>query len=254
VSVTERFESVVHGAQHTVFRVVSVAFSVVTAHSIYWFFSALNGIDPVQPYMTGLISFGFVVLGYFVTRGLAHRLLDKRSVWSYLLVGIPYLFVELVCNFGEALARYPDMRWIQMLPGSQSVLFSYLAPMVLSILPIFTVSLAAVDVDLMRERLGSLGSSLPKSASARSGISSYQPTAAYPFSSASSSSGQNGLKQHWNGKKNAKSNGASVAHTPPRGATGQQGDPYAVSSVLTSVMANASSDDTVVLDPASYIP
>ena len=219
MKVGELFESVVHGAQHAVFRVVSVVFSVVTAHSIYWFFSALNGIDPLQPYMTGLISFGFVVLGYFVTRGLAHRLLEKRPIWSYLLVGIPYLIVELVCNFGEALARYPDMQWIQTLPGPQSVLFSYLAPMVLSILPIFTVSLAAADVDLMRERLGRMGSSLPKSVSAQSSIPSYQPMAVHPPLSASSSispSVQNGLKQHWNVRKNVKGNGASAASVSSR--------------------------------------
>lgn len=139
-------------AGHMVFRVVSLLFSLASAHAIYWFFSALNGTDVMQPYVTGTISIGFVALGFFVTRGLAHRILEKRSIWSYLLVGLLYVFVEVVCNFGEAAARYPDMHWIKGLQGWQLSAFEFLAPFVLSIIPLFNLALACIDVDLMREK------------------------------------------------------------------------------------------------------
>jgi hypothetical protein len=139
-------------AGHMVFRMVSLLFSLASAHAIYWFFSALNGTDAMQPYVTGTISIGFVALGFFVTRGLAHRILEKRSIWSYLLVGLLYVFVEVVCNFGEAAARYPDMHWINGLRGWQLSAFGFLAPVVLSIIPLFNLALACIDVDLMREK------------------------------------------------------------------------------------------------------
>ena len=138
--------------QHGVFRVVSLVFSLITAHAIYWFFSALNGVDFIQPYVTVATSLGFALLGYFVTRGLAHRLMNKKPVRSYLLIGVLYVFVEVACNYGESTARYPDMHWIGLLHGWQLGLFSIVAPIVLSIIPLFNLGLAYIDMDLMQEK------------------------------------------------------------------------------------------------------
>ncbi|GCE18633.1 hypothetical protein [Dictyobacter kobayashii] len=147
------WDRAINEAGHTVFRLVSLGFSLASAHAIYWFFSALNGVDVLQPIVTGVMTGGFVALGYFVTRGLAHRMLNKQRVWSYVVIGLLYVFVEVVCNFGEAAARYPDMHWIQLLQGWQLQMFSVLAPVVLSIIPVFNLALAGIDVDMTREKM-----------------------------------------------------------------------------------------------------
>jgi hypothetical protein len=153
-------QSWVHEAQHGVFRGVSLVFSLVSAHAIFWFFGVLNGLDPLQPYVTGAASAAFAALGYFLTRGLAHRLMKRQRVRSYVVIGVLYVVVEMVCNYAEAAARFPDMTWISLLHGWQLGAFSVLAPLVLSIVPFFNLSLAYIDVDLMAEkeaRLSAIG-------------------------------------------------------------------------------------------------
>jgi hypothetical protein len=146
--------------QHGVFRLVSFAFSLVSAHAIYWFFSALNGVDSLQPIVTVVISLGFAVLGYFVTRGLAHRLMLRKAIWSYAFIGVLFVFVEVVCNYGESAARYPDIVWLHQLTGVQLAWFTYLVPLVLSIIPVFNIALAYIDTDLMQEK-GLVGGMVP---------------------------------------------------------------------------------------------
>lgn len=148
MSLWDRF---IQGGQHTAFRLLSVIFSAASAWAIYWFFLAL-GDDPVQHIFTVLTSVGFVALGYFVTRGLAHRLLNKRRVRSYIPLAILYILVEVSCNFAHAAAKYPDVTWIHQLHGWQLQFFSLDLPLVLSIIPLFNLALAALDVDLMQER------------------------------------------------------------------------------------------------------
>jgi hypothetical protein len=157
------WDRLVHGAQHTVFRLVSLIFSGASAWAIYWFFSAL-GDDVIQRYVTIGTSVGFVVLGYFVTRGLAYRMMHKRRVRSYVLIAVLYILVEVSCNFAHAAARYPGVAWIHHLHGWQFVVFSFLLPVVLSIIPLFNIALAAIDVDLMHEKgaLGQMGMMQPK--------------------------------------------------------------------------------------------
>lgn len=203
----QRKQNWVHEIQHVVFRIVSVIFSAGSAYSIYWFFSVLNGNDSVQLMFTLSICIGFVVLGYFVTRGLAHRLMNKQRVYAYLFIGFLYLFVEVVCNYGHALAHYQDVRWIQQLQGSPREFFSSLMPVVLSILPLFNVALAWIDMDLMREKQGgAFGSvsapAVPKGAKAGPMPASGAPTthlgpqAAYPSNPAPAAGG-NTLHNYW---------------------------------------------------------
>lgn len=197
---SSRFDQVVHSAGHTVFRVVSIFFSFVTAHAIYWFFSALNGVDALQQYVTLTISIGFVALGYFVTRGLAHRMLEKHSIWSYLLVGTLYVFVEVVCNFGEAVARYPDMLWIQQLHGWQLSMFTVLAPLVLSIIPLFNIALACIDVDLMREKRAMASTTSVKNVTMGAVPTIQLPQTAYPpmpQPAQGNNGGKNNLGNFW---------------------------------------------------------
>ena len=66
----------VRKVEHVVLRGVSLVFSLVSAHAILWFFSALDWVDTLQPYVKWGIALVFGILGYFVSRGLAHRLLN----------------------------------------------------------------------------------------------------------------------------------------------------------------------------------
>ncbi|MFL5627528.1 MAG: hypothetical protein ACJ788_18270, partial [Ktedonobacteraceae bacterium] len=70
----------VRQVEHLVLRLVSLAFSLGSAHAIRWFFAPLDGVDVLQPAITWMIAIGFGVLGYFVSRGLAHRLMNKERV------------------------------------------------------------------------------------------------------------------------------------------------------------------------------
>src|SRR5260221_12876961 len=73
----------VRQVEHMVLRVVSLAFSLASAHAIRWFFAPLDGIDALQPLITWMIAGGFGILGYIVSRGLAHRLMNKERIRAY---------------------------------------------------------------------------------------------------------------------------------------------------------------------------
>lgn len=236
----------IHRGQHTVFRVVSLVFSAVSAWAIYWFFSAL-GSDSIQQIVTIATSAGFVVLGYFVTRGLAYRLMNKLPVRSYVFIGVLYLLVEVTCNFGHAVARYPEVTWIHQLHGWQFQVFSFLLPVVLSIIPLFNLFLARIDVDLMAER-GAVptlvGKAQPKQAPPTMVLGSQtqgavptmgmQPQASYPTwtgtntaanatattSASKPQRGGNGspnaLQQYWNHMRGVKAQQQAQAQAVPQ--------------------------------------
>src|SRR5260221_13962761 len=86
----------VRQVEHLVLRLVSLAFSLGSAHAICWFFAPLDGVDVLQPAITWMIAIGFGVLGYFVSRGLFHRLMNKERVRAYLPF---FLVVEIVEGF-----------------------------------------------------------------------------------------------------------------------------------------------------------
>src|SRR6266566_104676 len=69
--------------EHWVLRVVSLGFSMASAHAIRWFFAPLDGVDALQPAITWMIALGFGLLGYFVSRGLAHRLMNRERIRAY---------------------------------------------------------------------------------------------------------------------------------------------------------------------------
>src|SRR5437763_14964573 len=64
--------------EHLVLRLVALAFSLASAHAIRWFFAPLDGVDSMQPVITWTVAIGFGVLGYFVSRSLAHRMMSKK--------------------------------------------------------------------------------------------------------------------------------------------------------------------------------
>jgi hypothetical protein len=140
--------------EHTVLRIASFVFSIVSAHAILWFFSALNHIDHLQPYVTWGIAVGFGVLGYFVSRGLAHRLLNKEPVRAYIFICGVFELVEVVCNYAMAAVAVQWITWLGLVPAAQRNILTFLTYVVLSIIPVVTVMLAWVDMDLERAKQG----------------------------------------------------------------------------------------------------
>jgi hypothetical protein len=140
--------------EHVVLRVVSLIFSLVSAHAILWFFGALDPVDHLQPFVKWGIALGFGVLGYFVSRGLAHRLLNKERIRVYAFICGVFELVEVVCNFAMAAVAVKWIDWLGLLPPLLHQVLLVLTYLVLSIIPVVTIMLAWVDMDLERAKQG----------------------------------------------------------------------------------------------------
>lgn len=135
-----------HGVQHAVLRFGSLVFAAVSSLSVYQYFSVL--IDgPLWRLAIVLLAIGCVIMGYFIMRGWSHRMKEGRSAGSYMLVVLLYLYVEVICNLTYALEHLPAVH-----VSGVALLFWYMKLSVLSIMPVFGIVLAKVDVDMLREK------------------------------------------------------------------------------------------------------
>src|ERR1700726_435534 len=110
--------------EHSVLRVVSLGFSLASAHAIRWFFAPLDRVDVLQPAITWVIAIGFGLLGYFVSRGLAHRLMNRERVLAYLPICIVVEVVEVVCNYALAAGVIQQATWLEAIPAGQRSLLT----------------------------------------------------------------------------------------------------------------------------------
>lgn len=147
----------VRRVEHMVLRVVSLAFSLASAHAIRWFFAPLDGIDALQPLITWMIAGGFGILGYIVSRGLAHRLMNKERIRAYAPICAVVEVVEIFCNYALAAAVIQRATWLQAIASQQRALLTGLTYLVLSIIPLVSLLLAVVDMDLERSKLRGAG-------------------------------------------------------------------------------------------------
>ncbi len=147
----------VRRVEHMVLRVVSLAFSLASAHAIRWFFAPLDGIDALQPLITWMIAGGFGILGYIVSRGLAHRLMNKERIRAYAPICAVVEVVEIFCNYALAAAVIQRATWLQVIPSQQRAFLTGLTYLVLSIIPLVSLLLAVVDMDLERSKLRGAG-------------------------------------------------------------------------------------------------
>src|SRR6266702_1445092 len=150
--------------EHLVLRLVSLAFSLASAHAIRWFFAPLDKVDVLQPAITWTVAIGFGVLGYFVSRGLAHRLMNRERIRAYVPICLVVELVEIFCNYALAAAVIQRATWLDAVPGTQRMVLTGLTYVVLSIIPLVSVVLAVVDMDLERSKHGGMGYSAPASA------------------------------------------------------------------------------------------
>ena len=105
--------------EHLVLRLVALAFSLASAHAIRWFFAPLDGVDTMQPAITWTVAIGFGVLGYFVSRGLAHRMMNKERIRAYAPICILVELVEIFCNYALAAAVIQRAKWLSATPPAQ---------------------------------------------------------------------------------------------------------------------------------------
>ena len=142
----------VRQAEHGIVRIGSLALSVVSGHAVYWFFSAMNGVDAIEPYMTWVTAAAIGLLGYVILRALTHRLLHREKVYVYIPLCFILMGVETVSNFMKAVVGVHNDHWLVLCPAPLVVPMTYATYVVLSIMPAFTVFLAYVDMDLERAK------------------------------------------------------------------------------------------------------
>ncbi len=147
------FGRFVHKSQHTVFRIAAVVLSSWSALQVYAVFSGAEASPMMAHALDWAATASIVAIGYFVLRGLAHRLKEGKPALSYILLSVLYSAFEVMCNLGSFTGQTG-------LTGLHLFLVS-LAPFAKSMMPVFASVLAWVDVDLMAER-GSLPAAHPK--------------------------------------------------------------------------------------------
>jgi hypothetical protein len=147
----------VRKVEHIVLRVVSLAFSLASAHAIRWFFAPLDGVDALQPAITWTVAAGFGILGYIVSRGLAHRLMNKERIRAYAPICAMVEIVEIFCNYALAAAVIQRATWLRVIPTDQRAVLTGFTYLVLSIIPLVSLLLAVVDMDLERSKLRGAG-------------------------------------------------------------------------------------------------
>lgn len=170
----------VRRVEHGVLRVVSLGFSLASAHAIRWFFAPLDRVDALQPAITWMIAIGFGLLGYFVSRGLAHRLMNGERIRAYAPICLIVEVVEIVCNYALAAAVIQQATWLHAVATTQRAFLTGATYMVLSIIPLVSLLLAVVDMDLERKkdgvgRPGPLLSRLPIAKAGQAGNSAASP-------------------------------------------------------------------------------
>jgi hypothetical protein len=186
------FGKLVHGSQHTVFRIAAVVLSSWSALQVYAIFSGGEASPVVAHVMDIGATVSIVAIGYFVLRGLAHRIKEGKSIGSYVLLTFLYALFEVMCNLGSFSGTSGGLVGLHLFLVS-------LAPFAKSMMPVFAGALAWVDVDLMREQ-GSLPVGQPKFAGPSVAQVPSMPSLPHK---APLPQQQNGLQQFWNAQRAA---------------------------------------------------
>lgn len=142
----------VRRVEHVVLRIVSLALSLASAHAIRWLLSPLDRIDPLEPVITWMIAVSLGALGYFMSRGLAHRIMNKESWGAYVPLIVVVEFVEIFSNYALAAAVIAGATWLSAVPSFQRMVLTYMTYVALSVVPLVSALLAVVDVDLDRSK------------------------------------------------------------------------------------------------------
>jgi hypothetical protein len=145
--------------EHPALSFFSLIFAAVSAHAILWFYSSMDGVqvsgaDFMQPMIKWGLALAFTGFGYLTSRGLAHRLLRGERVGAYLFICLVLELVEVTTNFMYAAVAIQHIGWLHLFSGHFLVFLTGLIYLVMPIVPIVTVVLAWVDMDLQRQKEG----------------------------------------------------------------------------------------------------
>src|SRR6266487_427742 len=153
---TRRRGNWVRDSEHIVFRAVSLAFSIGSASAVREFVEPLDTGDPIHYALWWMVAGGFGVLGFYLSRGIAHRMMNKESIWVYAPLFALIEFFEILCNYAKAVSAVETgaVSWVTHAPHAQQAAMAFLTYMGWSILPLVSPMMAAVDVDVMRRRIG----------------------------------------------------------------------------------------------------
>lgn len=148
----------IRACEHYVLRVLSVVFSAVSAHAILWFYSSMDKVadssDPFQPYVKWGLAIGFTALGYFLSRGLVHRMLTKERIRVYMVIFALLEVVEFSANFSQAAVAVNSVDWLHLFTGPLHQTLQTMVYTVMPITPFFTIALAVIDMDMDRAKQG----------------------------------------------------------------------------------------------------
>lgn len=145
-------ESWVLQAEEGIMRLVSLIFSVGSAYAIARVFAPTTNADMGHTVIDWLIAGGFGVLGYFLSRNIAYRLMRKESVWLYVPVCLIVELVEIFCNYVIGVSDVAHASWLVQVPLGQRGFLSLIADIVLSIIPAVTLTLAVAEMDLEKRK------------------------------------------------------------------------------------------------------
>lgn len=159
--------------EHGLLRAVSFVFSFGSAYAIAEVFAPHNG-DIIRLAVDLGIAAGFGVLGYFLSRSIAYRLMQKEDVWAYIPICLVVELVEIFCNYVMGVSEVPHAQWLQAIPLVQRPVITIGAYVVLSIIPAVTLFLAVADMDLERRKAQPQPKTLPASTYPQGNQGGYQ--------------------------------------------------------------------------------
>lgn len=173
-----------------VLGLASLAFSLYSANAIRWVFSGLGATDKLESVMVWVIAGAFGITGYFITRGLAFRMMNKDRVRGYIFIGFLVEMVEISCNLLEALVAMQHSTQFAGFPPAVHMALTILVCVMWSCVPLIQIGLAILDMDMEREKRGLVAQPKGTGGGAPPGFSAPgarpqpsfgpQPTATYP--------------------------------------------------------------------------
>src|SRR6266536_4910873 len=105
-------------SEHVVLMVVSLVFSIGSAYQVRWFFEPLDTGDPIHYVFWWIVSVGFGLLGFYLSRSSMHRMMSKEPIWAYAPIFLLVEFFEVLCNYAKAVSAVSagSVPWVAHAP------------------------------------------------------------------------------------------------------------------------------------------
>jgi hypothetical protein len=114
----------------------------------------LGATDKIESIMVWVIAGAFGITGYFITRGLAFRMMNKERIGGYIFICFLVEMVEISCNLLEALVAMQHSTQFQGFTPGVHLALTILVCVMWSCVPLISVGLAIMDMDMEREKRG----------------------------------------------------------------------------------------------------